>query len=172
MFSSGASEANSWVLQGVANSYKSEPVHIITTAFEHHSALSACHDIESRGINITYFPVDVTGVVSPDDIIVPISPNTRLVSIMFANNEIGTIQPIKEISQELRRRGILFHTDAVPVVGHIPIDVDALNVDFLTASAHKFNGTNSTIEDAAAISEAICFAYEKLSILTYTVLLT
>jgi cysteine desulfurase len=139
-FTSGGAEANSWVLQGVVRLYVSEPVHIITTTFEHHSVLNACQDLEFRDISVTYIPVDATGVVSPDEVLASIRPDTKLVSIMLANNEIGTIQPIKEIGQELRKRGVLFHTDAVQAVGHIPINVDKLNVDFLTASAHKFNG--------------------------------
>lgn len=143
-FTSGGSEANSWVLRSVAEVYCSEAVHIITSSIEHHSVLNACHVLEQYGVEVTYLPVDGNGRVSVNDVKLAIKPTTKLVSIMFANNEIGTIQPIEEIGKLLNERGILFHTDAVQAVGHIPIDVHGLQIDFLTASAHKFNGAKGT----------------------------
>ena len=143
-FTSGGSESNSWVLRGVAESFGDEAIHIITSSIEHHSILNACHALEAKGVEITYLPVDSYGRVSIDDLKAEIRPNTKLVSIMLANNELGTIQPVAEIGQYLRGLGILFHTDAVQAVGHIPVNVTELYVDFLTASAHKFNGAKGT----------------------------
>lgn len=143
-FTSGGSEANSWVLRSIVEAYCSEAVHIITSSIEHHSVLNACHALEQCGVEVTYLPVDSNGYVSVNDVRTAIKPTTKLVSIMFANNEIGTIQPIEEIGKLLNERGILFHTDAVQAVGHIPIDVHGLQIDFLTASAHKFNGAKGT----------------------------
>lgn len=143
-FTSGGSEANSWVLRNIAEAYYSEAVHIITSSIEHHSVLNACHALEQCGVEVTYLPVDSNGCVSVNDVKSAIKPTTKLVSIMFANNEIGTIQPIEEIGKLLNKMGILFHTDAVQAVGHIPIDVHSLQIDFLTASAHKFNGAKGT----------------------------
>lgn len=144
IFTSGGSEANSWVLRSVAESYRNMPIHIITSAIEHHSVMNACHSLAQTGIEITYLPVDKTGRVLVDNLKAAINPHTKLVSIMLANNEIGTIQPIAEIGGLLKGEGILFHTDAVQAVGHIPVDVNDLQVDFLTASAHKFNGAKGT----------------------------
>lgn len=143
-FTSGGSEANSWVLRCVADSFKGETIHIITTPIEHSSVLNACRALESNGVEITYLPVDNDGVVSIESLKSSIRPNTKLVSIMLANNEIGTIQPIAEIGPFLHERGIWLHTDAVQAVGHIPITVVDLCVDFLSASAHKFNGAKGT----------------------------
>lgn len=143
-FTSGGSEANSWILRCVADIYRNEPMHIITSAIEHHSVLNACQALEQGGVKVSFLPVDHAGRVSVEDIEAAINSNTRLVSIMLANNEIGTIQPIEEIGRLLKGKGILFHTDAVQAVGHIPVDVKSLNVDFLTASAHKFNGAKGT----------------------------
>lgn len=143
-FTSGGSEANSWVLRCVADTYRNEPMHIVTTAIEHHSVLNACRSLEQTGIELTYLPVDKTGRVSVDNVKAAIKPHTKLVSIMLANNEIGTIQPIAEIGRLLKGESILFHTDAVQAVGHIPVNVSDLQVDFLTASAHKFNGAKGT----------------------------
>jgi len=144
IFTSGGSEANSWVLRNVAEFYRDEPLHIITSSIEHHSVLHSCRALEQIGVEITYLPVDNTGRVSIDVVKGAIKSNTKLVSIMLANNEIGTTQPITEIGQFLHEQGILFHTDAVQAVGHIPVDVRELRVDFLTASAHKFNGAKGT----------------------------
>ncbi|OGQ95919.1 MAG: hypothetical protein A2521_03000 [Deltaproteobacteria bacterium RIFOXYD12_FULL_57_12] len=143
-FTSGGSEANSWVLRCVADTYRNEPMHIVTTAIEHHSVLNACRALEQTGIEVTYLPVDKTGRVSVDNVKAAIKPHTKLVSIMLANNEIGTIQPIAEIGRLLKNESILFHTDSVQAVGHIPVNVSDLQVDFLTASAHKFNGAKGT----------------------------
>ncbi|MGC2422747.1 MAG: cysteine desulfurase family protein [Nitrospirota bacterium] len=143
-FTSGGSEANSWVLRCVAETYRNEPMHIITSAIEHHSVLNACHSLEQSGVEVTYLPVDASGQVSTGNIKAAIKSHTRMVSIMLANNEIGTVQPIAEIGRLLKGEGILFHTDAMQAVGHIPVDVNDLQVDFLTASAHKFNGAKGT----------------------------
>lgn len=138
VFTSGGSESNSWVLSSVNNG------HVITSSIEHYSVLDACHSLERRGIDVTYLPVNGKGRVSLDSIREAIRSDTQLVSIMLANNEIGTIQPIAEIGNYLRGRNILFHTDAVQAVGHIPVHVKELDVDFLTASSHKFNGAKGT----------------------------
>lgn len=143
-FTSGGSEANSWILRGVCDSFKGAPIHIITSAIEHHSILNACRTLESEQVEITYLPISANGVIDLTVLKNAIKPNTKLVTIMLANNEIGTIQPISEIGRFLNEQEILFHTDAVQAVGHIPIDVKDLNVDFLSASAHKFNGPKGT----------------------------
>ena len=145
VFNSGGSEGDSWVIHGVAAEQCGNPIHIITSCIEHHAILNACHSLEENGVAaVTYLPVDSIGRVSVSDIESSIRPDTKLVSIMLANNEIGTIQPICEIGRFLHQRGILFHTDAVQAVGHIPLSVGDLYVDFLTASAHKFNGAKGT----------------------------
>lgn len=138
VFTSGGSESNSWALSSVSYG------HVITSSIEHHSVLDTCHSLERNGIDVTYLPVDYKGRVSLDSIKEAIRSDTRLVSIMLANNEIGTIQPIAKIGEFLRKRGILFHTDAVQAVGKIPVMVRNLGVDFLTASSHKFNGAKGT----------------------------
>jgi len=143
-FTSGGSETNSWVFRGMAERYRGQSLHMIVSAIEHHSVLNACHVLEREGVEISYLPVDKTGRVSVGAITAAIKPHTELVSIMLANNENGTVQPIAEIGRSLRGKGILFHTDAVQAVGHIPVDVNTLQVDFLTASAHKFNGAKGT----------------------------
>jgi len=140
-FTSSGSEANNWIFRGLLEVFRTEQIHIITSAFEHHSVLNTLHSLERKGVEVTYIPVSSDGLVSIVDVEAAIRPNTKLVSIMLANNEIGTVQPIAEIGQMLRSKDILLHTDAVQAVGHIPVDVCALNVDFLTASAHKFYGT-------------------------------
>lgn len=144
IFTSGGSETNNWVLRCVADAFHGAPMHIITSAIEHHSILNACHALEKNGVEVTFLPVDHTGRVSVDDVKAAIKPHTKLVTIMLANNEIGTVQPIAEIGSFLKEENILFHTDAVQAVGHIPVDVNTLRVDFLTASAHKFNGAKGT----------------------------
>jgi len=138
LFTSGGSEGNSWVLSSVTSG------HVITSSIEHHSVLNSCRSLASKGIDVTYLPVDSKGRVSLDSLKEAIRSDTQLVSIMLANNEIGTIQPIAEIGEYLRDRRILFHTDAVQAVGHIPVNVKELGVDFLTASSHKFNGAKGT----------------------------
>ena len=143
-FTSGGSEANSWVLQSVTRTHPTEPIHIITSSIEHHSVLNACLSIEQSGVEVTYLPVDSGGIISADDVKAALKSNTKLVSIMLANNEIGTIQPIAEIGNIVKEQGVLFHTHAVQAAGHIPVDVNCINVDFLTASAHKFNGAKGT----------------------------
>jgi cysteine desulfurase len=143
-FTSGGSESNSWVLYGLLRLHEREPVHVITSVIEHHSVLNACHDLESKGVVVTYLPVDSSGQVHVENLLAEIRPNTKLVSIMLANNEIGSLQPIAEIGRQLKGRRILFHTDAVQAIGHIPVNVEGLGVDLLTASAHKFNGAKGT----------------------------
>lgn len=143
-FTSGGSESNNWVLRGVVDSFYNEKIHIITSSIEHHSILNACHALEAKGVEITYLPVDCHGRISINDLKAAIRQNTKLVSIMLANNEIGTTQPVAEIGKYLHGRKILFHTDAVQAVGHIQVNVNELHVDFLTASAHKFNGAKGT----------------------------
>ena len=143
-FTSGGSETNNWVLKGVTEKYRNEPVHIIVSAIEHHSVLNTCHALEKNGVDVTFLAVNSTGEVSPASVEAAIKPHTKLVSIMLANNEIGTIQPIAKIGCILKEKGIFFHSDAVQAVGHIPVDVNKLLVDFLTASAHKFNGAKGT----------------------------
>lgn len=138
IFTSGGSESNSWALSSVVKG------HVITSSIEHHSVLNACRALEFKGVDVTYLPVDRNGRVSLDNVKAAMCSDTTLVSIMLANNEIGTIEPILEIGQYLRKQGVLFHTDAVQAVGHIPVDVKELCVDFLTASAHKFYGAKGT----------------------------
>ena len=138
-FTSGGTESDNWAIKGVAFA-DSEKHAIITSQIEHHAVLRACEDIEKLGYPFAYLPVTEEGVVITEALNSVITPNTRLVSIMFANNEIGTIEPIKELCEIAHRNGALFHTDAVQAVGHVQIDVKDLGVDMLSASAHKFNG--------------------------------
>lgn len=140
IFTSGGSEANSWVLRGMAERFRGEAVHIVTTSIEHPSVLNACRALEACGVSVSYLPVSEQGVVDVEAVASAIRPSTKLVSVMLANNEVGTLQPIADIGRRLQGRGVLFHTDAVQALGHIPVDVSALHVDFLTASAHKFHG--------------------------------
>lgn len=144
IFTSGGSEANNWVIRSIDEVCGDVSKHIITSAIEHHSVLNACRSLEKNGTEVTYLSVDSFGRVSKADVEAAIKPYTKLVTIMLANNEIGTLQPIEEIGQLLKGRGILFHTDAVQAVGHIHVDVKELGIDFLTASAHKFNGAKGT----------------------------
>ncbi|MDR1959955.1 MAG: cysteine desulfurase [Planctomycetaceae bacterium] len=143
-FTSGGSETNCWILRSALEACGNAPKHIITSSIEHHSVLNACHALERDGTEVTYLPVDSSGMVSVADVKTAIKPHTKLVTIMLANNEIGTIQPIAQIAQLLHDAGILFHTDAVQAVGHIPVNVKELGIDFLTASAHKFGGAKGT----------------------------
>lgn len=138
-FTSGGTESDNWAIKGVAFA-DSEKHAIITSQIEHHAILRACEDIEKLGYPVAYLPVTEEGVVTTEALNSVITSNTRLVSIMFANNEIGTIEPIKELCEIAHRNGAWFHTDAVQAVGHVQIDVKDLGVDMLSASAHKFNG--------------------------------
>ena len=144
IFTSGGSEANNWILRSIDEISGNKAKHIITTEIEHHSVLNVCRALEKSGTEVTYLPVDASGRVSSADVRTAIRPATKLITIMLANNEIGTVQPITEIGYLLKGTGILFHTDAVQAVGHIPVNVNDLGVDFLTASAHKFNGAKGT----------------------------
>jgi len=144
VFTSGGSEGNSWILQGIAANSDEQPNHVITSSIEHPSVMNVCLALEKRGVSVTYLPVDNNGRVSVFDLEAALRHETKAVSIMLVNNEIGTIQPIAEIGRLLNERGIIFHTDAVQAVGHIPVNVVDLHIDFLTASAHKFNGAKGT----------------------------
>ena len=138
-FTSGGTESDNWAIKGVAFA-DSEKHAVITSQIEHHAVMRACEDIEKLGYPVAYLPVTKEGVVTTEALNSVITPNAHLVSIMFANNEIGTIEPIKELCEIAHRNGALFHTDAVQAVGHVQIDVKDLGVDMLSASAHKFNG--------------------------------
>ncbi|AUS96534.1 cysteine desulfurase NifS [Clostridium thermosuccinogenes] len=139
-FTGSGTEADNWAIKGIAYTNRHKGNHIITTAIEHHAVLHTCQYLESDGFEVTYLPVDKDGLVTPEQVRDAIKPNTILITIMFANNEIGTIQPIAEIGKIAREKGIYFHTDAVQAVGNIPINVEELNVDLLSLSAHKFYG--------------------------------
>ena len=139
-FTAGGSEADNWALKAAAEAYASKGNHIITTKIEHHAILHTCEYLEKRGFEVTYVDVDENGIIKLDELKKAIRPDTILISVMFANNEIGTIEPIKEIGAIAREHGILFHTDAVQAYGHIPIHVDEYNIDMLSSSAHKING--------------------------------
>ena len=138
-FTSGGTESDNWAIKGMAFA-DSEKRAIITSQIEHHAVLNACADVERLGYPVAYLPVTAEGVVTAETLNSVITSNTRLVSVMYANNEIGTIEPIKELCEVAHRNGALFHTDTVQAVGHVRIDVKELGVDLLSASAHKFNG--------------------------------
>lgn len=140
VFTSGGTEADNFAIKGVAYANEAKGDHIITTVIEHHAVLETCHFLEGHGFRVTYLPVDEHGCVSPDDLREAITDKTILVSIMHANNEIGTIEPLAELGEITREAGVCFHTDAVQTVGHIPIDVNELGVDLLAMSAHKLCG--------------------------------
>ena len=140
-FTAGGSEADNWALKATFEAYKSKGNHIITTKIEHHAILHTCEYLEKeRGAKITYVDVDENGIVKLDELEKAITPETILISVMFANNEIGSIQPIKEIGAIAKEHGILFHTDAVQAFGQVPINVDELGIDMLSSSGHKLNG--------------------------------
>lgn len=137
-FTSGGSESDNWAIKGIA--YNGKPGAIITSEIEHHAVLRACEDIEKSGTAVAYVKPNTEGVICPEVLADYITDNTKLVSIMFVNNEIGTIEPIKKLAEVAHKHGAIFHTDAVQAVGHVCIDVKELGIDMLSASAHKFNG--------------------------------
>jgi len=139
-FTAGGTEADNWALKAVFDAYKIKGNHIITTKIEHHAILHTCEYLEKQGAQITYLDVDENGIVKLEELEKAITEKTILISVMFANNEIGTIQPIKEIGMIAREHGILFHTDAVQAFAQVPIDVKELGIDMLSSSAHKING--------------------------------
>jgi len=139
-FTAGGSEADNWAIKGVAFANRNKGNHIITSKIEHHAVLHTCEYLEKHGFRVTYLDVDEYGMVDLEQLEKSITDDTILISIMFANNEIGTIQPIKEIGQIAKSHGVYFHTDAVQAIGHVRIDVDELNIDLLSMAAHKFYG--------------------------------
>lgn len=139
-FTAGGTEADNWALKAAAEACRKKGRHIITTKIEHHAVLHTCRYLEENGFAVTYLDVDGEGLVDPEMLKAAIRPDTVLISVMFANNEIGTLEPVGEIGAIARERGILFHTDAVQAFGQVPIDVEALKIDMLSASAHKLNG--------------------------------
>lgn len=139
-FTAGGSESDNWALIAAAEAYESKGRHIITSKIEHHAILHTCDYLKKRGFEITYIDVDENGILKLDELKRAIRSDTILISVMFANNEIGTVQPIKEIGEIAKEHGILFHTDAVQAYGHLPVNVDEYHIDMLSTSAHKING--------------------------------
>ena len=139
-FTAGGSESDNWALKATADAYASKGKHIITTKIEHHAILHTCEYLETKGFEITYLDVDENGLVKLDVLTAAIRPDTILISVMFANNEIGTIEPIAEIGKIAHEHGVLFHTDAVQAYTQVPIDVEAMNIDMMSTSGHKING--------------------------------
>lgn len=139
-FTAGGSESDNWALKATAEAYSNKGKHIITSKIEHHAILHTCEYLEKRGFEITYLDVDRDGMISLEELKAAIRPDTILISIMFANNEIGTIEPVAEIGAIAKEHGVLFHTDAVQAYGQLPINVDEMNIDMLSASGHKLNG--------------------------------
>lgn len=139
-FTSGGSESDNWAIKGIAYKHRDKGNHIITTKVEHHAVLHTCEYLEKKGFDVTYLDVDEYGLIDLEDLKNAITEKTILISIIFANNEIGTIQPIKEIGEIAKDNDVYFHTDAVQAIGNIEIDVKELNIDLLSLSAHKFNG--------------------------------
>ncbi|MCM1104945.1 MAG: cysteine desulfurase NifS [Clostridium sp.] len=139
-FTGGGTESDNWALKAAAEAYSAKGKHIITSSIEHHAVLHTCQYLEKHGYEVTYLPVDEDGKISLEELRVAIRPDTILISVMAANNEIGTIEPIAEIGRIAHENGVLFHTDAVQAYGHIPIHVDEMQIDLLSASGHKLNG--------------------------------
>ncbi|MFR8274725.1 MAG: cysteine desulfurase NifS [Roseburia hominis] len=139
-FTAGGSESDNWALKATADAYAPKGKHIITTKIEHHAILHTCEYLETKGFEITYLDVDENGLVKLDELTAAIRPDTILISVMFANNEIGTIEPIAEIGKIAHEHGVLFHTDAVQAYTQVPIDVEAMNIDMMSTSGHKING--------------------------------
>lgn len=139
-FTAGGSESDNWALKATVEAYAKKGNHIITSTIEHHAVLHVCEYLEKHGVEVTYVNVDENGIIKLDELEAAIRPETILISVMFANNEIGTIQPIKEIGQIAKKHKVLFHTDAVQAYTHVDIDVDDLNIDMLSGSGHKING--------------------------------
>lgn len=139
-FTAGGSEADNWALKATCEAYQAKGNHIITSKIEHHAILHTCENLEKQGFEVTYVDVDENGVIKLSELEAAIRPTTILISVMFANNEIGTIQPIKEIGEIAKKHNILFHTDAVQAYGQLPINVDEYHIDMLSASGHKLNG--------------------------------
>ena len=138
-FTAGGSESDNWAIKGVAHKFAKKGKHLITTAIEHHAVLHSMKSLEKEGFEVTYLPVDSEGFVTAEQVEKAIRPDTILVSVMFANNEIGSVEPIAEIGDVCKKHGVLFHTDAVQAIAHIKIDVKAMNIDMLSLSGHKFN---------------------------------